>query len=115
MDQKESEIDDIRAAKPKQMVSLKKEELSDDNFGMDKTDFKKGNVILRYPSFERRYQLGVKKSSHSIITICFQDLMSWKVHMGEQHNLVLTELRTIPFEQGGNDPCMDNEGPKGYG
>ena len=41
--------------------------------------------------------------------------MSWKVHMGEQHNLVLTELRTIPFEQGGNDPCMDNEGPKGYG
>ncbi|CAI9263104.1 unnamed protein product [Lactuca saligna] len=47
----------------------------------------------------RRDQLGVKKMSHSAIKICFQDLLSWKVCMGEQQNLVLTELRTIPFEE----------------
>ena len=90
---------------------LKKEELSDDAFGILKTDFKKGGVIfikddLRYPSFERRDQLGVKKRSHPAIKICFQDLLPWKISMEEQHNVVLTELRTIPFKEGGNDTCM---------
>ena len=65
----------------------------------------------------RRNQLGVNKMSHSAIKNCFQDLLSWKVCMGEQHNLVLTELRTIPFEEGGNDTCVEvtnSENDNGY-
>lgn len=53
MDQREVEIDIKTATKSQQMVSLKKEELSDNA----KNSLHKGDV-LRYHSFKRRDQLG---------------------------------------------------------
>ena len=65
------------------MVSLKKEELIDNVT----TNFKNGDD-LRYPSFERREQLG---------------RIVWKVPMENHFYEVLANVRTTPFEGRGGD------------